>query len=176
MYVSVLLQRAVPVAKSGVMLTTMDPETGDMGQYHVAASEGVGGAVSDEGAEEWLLDAETGKTRPLAEATATTRRMLPPAGGIERRPIAGGGVLQPAELETLRRLGNQLPARFPLHNAEGGPLPADVEFGFIEGRLALFQIRPYQQSPEARRNRFLLELDRPLREREGRMVKLGGQP
>jgi len=174
-YVSVLLQRAVPVAKSGVMLT-MDPETGDMAQYRVAASEGVGGAVSGEGAEEWLLDAETGKARLLAEATATTRRVLPPGGGIERRPIVGGGVLQPAELEALRQLGNQLPARFPLHDAEGGPLPADVEFGFIEGRLALFQIRPYQQSPEARRNRFLLELDRPLREREGRMVNLGGQP
>lgn len=174
-YVSVLLQRAVPVEKSGVMLT-MDPETGDLGQYRVAASEGVGGAVAGEGAEEWLLDAVTGKARLLAEASATTRRVLPPSGGIELRPVAGDGVLQPAELEALRRLGNQLPARFPLRDAEGHPLPADVEFGFIEGRLALFQIRPYQQSREARRNRFLLDLDRPLREREGQRVHLGGQP
>lgn len=174
-YVSVLLQRAVPVEKSGVMLT-MDPETGDLGQYRVAASEGVGGAVAGEGAEEWLLDAVTGKARLLAEASATTRRVLPPSGGIELRPVAGGGVLQPAELEALRRLGNQLPERFPLRDAEGHPLPADVEFGFIEGRLALFQIRPYQQSREARRNRFLLDLDRPLREREGQKVHLGGPP
>lgn len=174
-YVSVLLQRAVPVEKSGVMLT-MDPETGDLGQYRVAASEGVGGAVAGEGAEEWLLDAVTGKARLLAEASATTRRVLPPSGGIELRPVVGGGVLQPAELEALRRLGNQLPERFPLRDTEGHPLPADVEFGFIEGRLALFQIRPYQQSREARRNRFLLDLDRPLREREGQRVHLGGQP
>jgi hypothetical protein len=174
-YVSVLVQRAVPVEKSGVMLT-MDPETGDMGQYHVAVSEGVGGAVSGEGAEEWRLDATRGRARLLAEASATTRRMLPATGGIERRPVSGGGVLDAVELEALRRLGNQLPERFPLRDADGRPLPADVEFGFIHGRLVLFQIRPYQQSREARRNRFLLDLDRPLGEREERMVNLGGQP
>ncbi|MEW6765139.1 MAG: PEP/pyruvate-binding domain-containing protein [Pseudomonadota bacterium] len=174
-YVSVLLQRAVPVEKSGVMLT-MDAKTGDMGAFTIAVSEGVGGAVSGEGAEEWRLDAATGEARLLAEASVATRRVLPPAGGIERLPASGEGVLTPAELEALRRLGNQLPQRFPLHDEEGKPLPADVEFGFIDGRLALFQIRPYQQSRAARRSRFLLELDRPLREHEGRMVNLRETP
>lgn len=173
-YVSVLLQRAVPVEKSGVMLT-MDTESGDMGTFAIAVSEGVGGAVSGEGAEEWRVDAATGEARLLAEASATTRRVLPASGGVERRPVSAGGVLKPAELDVLRRLGNELPQRFPLQDGQGQPLAADVEFGFIDGRLALFQIRPYQQSSEARRNRFLLELDRPLREREEVMVNLGAR-
>ncbi|HET19036.1 MAG TPA: phosphoenolpyruvate synthase, partial [Chromatiales bacterium] len=174
-YVSVLLQQAVPVEKSGVMLT-MDAESGDMGQFTVAVSEGVGGAVSGEGAEEWRVDAATGEVRLLAEASSTTRRVLPASGGVERMPVSAGGVLKPAELDALRRLGNELPERFPLQDEQGQPLAADVEFGFLDGRLALFQIRPFQQSREARRNRFLLELDRPLREREGAMIDLRESP
>ncbi|MFH1495758.1 MAG: hypothetical protein ABIG70_13305, partial [Pseudomonadota bacterium] len=60
----------------------------------------------------------------------------------------------------------------PQRDETGQIVPADVEFGFVAGRLALFQIRPYLQSREALRNRFLLELDAPLRTRSGRVIKL----
>lgn len=175
-YVSVLLQQSVPVEKSGVMLT-MDTESGRQDAYTVAVNEGVGGAVSGQGAEEWLLGRETGASRLLAEASATTRLVLPASGGVERRPVSGHGrVLDPDEIEILRRLARELPERMPMRDVDGQPLPADVEFGFIDGRLALFQIRPYQQSREARRNAFLLELDRPLRDGSGRTVNPGETP
>ncbi len=172
-YVSVLLQQSVPVEKSGVMLT-MDTESGRQDAYTVAVNEGVGGAVSGQGAEEWLLGGEPGASRLLSEASATTRRALPASGGMKMLPVSGRDhVLEAAEIEILRALANELPKRFPMQDAEGQPLPADVEFGFLDGRLALFQIRPYQQSREARRNAFLLELDRPLREGSGRTVNMG---
>lgn len=169
-YVSVLLQRAVPVDKSGVMVT-QNLESGGHDGFTVAANEGVGGAVSGQAAEELLIAAETGEVRLLAEASAATRRVLGAGGGLEKQPVSGQPVLEPAEIAQLWQLGRQLPERFPQHDEAGQIAPADVEFGFVAGRLALFQIRPYLQSQAARRDRFLLELDAPLRARSGRMVK-----
>ncbi|MDP2195754.1 MAG: PEP/pyruvate-binding domain-containing protein, partial [Rhodocyclaceae bacterium] len=177
-YVSVLLQRAVPVDKSGVMVT-LDLESGSPAGYTVAANEGVGGAVAGQAAEELLIVAATGEVRLLAEASATIRRVLVAGGGLggglENRPVSGQPVLTPDEIEQLRRLGQELPERFPQRDESGQGVPADVEFGFVAGRLALFQIRPYLQSRQARRDRFLLELDAPLRAQTGRSVTLRGQ-
>jgi hypothetical protein len=96
--------------------------------------------------------------------------VLGAGGGLEKRPVSGGPVLAPAEIEQLRQLARQLPQRFPQRDETGQIVPADVEFGFVAGRLALFQIRPYLQSKAARRDRFLLELDAPLRARSDRMI------
>lgn len=170
-YVSVLLQRSVPVDKSGVMVT-LGLGGGSSGGYTVAANEGVGGAVSGQAAEELLISAETGEVRLLAEASAATRRVLVAGGGLERRPVSGRPVLAPAEIKQLRQLGRELPDRFPQRDDTGQIAPADVEFGFVAGRLALFQIRPYLRSREALRDRFLLELDAPLRTHTGRVVNL----
>ncbi len=170
-YVSVLLQRAVPVDRSGVMVT-LDLEGGSPERYTVAANEGVGGAVSGQAAEELLIDAATGEVRLLAEASAPARLALAPGGGLETQPASGRPVLAPAEIAQLRRLGLELPERFPQRDEAGRPAPADVEFGFVGGRLALFQIRPYLRSREALRHRFLLELDAPLRERAGQRIRL----
>lgn len=170
-YVSVLLQRSVPVDKSGVMVT-MDPASGSPEQYTVAVNEGVGGAVAGQAAEELLLDASTGEVRLLAEASAPIRHVLAAGGSVERLPVSGGPVLSAAEVGELRQLGRQLSWRFPQRDETGAPVPADVEFGFVEERLALFQIRPYVQSREARRNRLLLELDAPLQARAQSWVDL----
>lgn len=174
-YVSVLLQRAVPVDKSGVMVT-FDLESGSPAGYTVAANEGVGGAVAGQAAEELLVAAATGEVRLLGEASAATRRILGSAGGLESQPVSGQPVLTPAEIEQLRQLGRELPERFPQRDDIGQVVPADVEFGFVAGRLALFQIRPYLQSRQARRDRFLLELDAPLRAHTGHSVKLREAP
>lgn len=170
-YVSVLLQRSVPVDKSGVMVT-LGLEDGSPYWFTVAANEGVGGVVSGQAAEELLIAASTQEVRLLAEASAATRRILGPGGGLEKRPVSGRPVLQPAEVEQLRHLGRELPQRFPQRDETGRLVPADVEFGFVDGRLALFQIRPYLQSREALRNRFLLGLDAPLRARTGNRVNM----
>ncbi len=170
-YVSVLLQRSVPVDKSGVMVA-LNLGGGSPDGYTVAANEGVGGAVSGQAAEELLIAAETGETRLLAEASTASRSVLVAGGGLERRPVSGRPVLAPAEIEQLLRLGRELPDRFPQRDDMGQIVPADVEFGFVAGRLVLFQIRPYLQSREALRDRFLLELDAPLRTHTGRVVNL----
>lgn len=170
-YVSVLLQRSVPADKSGVMLT-MNLESGSTGQYTVAVNEGVGGAVAGQSAEELRIDAATGAVRLLAEASATVHPALADGGGLARRPVQGGPVLTAAEAEQLRQLGLQLPWRFPQRDEAGALAPADVEFGFVAGRLALFQVRPYLQSKAARRDHFLLALDAPMRARAHAWIDL----
>jgi len=61
--------------------------------------------------------------------------------------------------------------RFPrLLDADGRPVPADIEFGFFQNQLVLFQIRPFLDSARARQSLFLKRLDpAPNENRFGRL-------
>jgi len=175
-YSSVLLMRSVPVEKSGV-LVTMDLETGNRGWFTVASNEGVGGAVDSQAAEELLINSDTGQVQVLSEATAQIRRIFAADGGLNKVPVtASSQVLNHNEIAQLRKLVHLLPQRFPLHDTEGRLLPADVEFGFLHDRLALFQIRPYVEQTGARRNAFLINMDKGLVQNAQVTVDLGQVP
>lgn len=165
-YPAVLLMRSVPVDKSGV-LVTLDIDTGDPGWLSVAVNEGVGGAVDGQAAESLRIHLYTGEIRLLAQATTPTRRILLPQGGIAQVPVSGADrVLEAHEIAQLITLGRELPGRFPgLKDAKGNPAPADIEFGFLDGKLKLFQIRPFLESIQARGNHFLRQLDQGIQVR-----------
>lgn len=160
LYASVLLMLSVPAEKSGVM-ATIDPTTGDQGHLHVAVNEGVGGAVGGQRAEEILINKNSGKVRLVAQASAAMKRILLPDGGIRKIPAeAPDYLLTKEEIEQLRKMADELPARFPeLRNPDGSNKPADIEFGFLDGRFVLFQIRPLVQSKHVRQNLLLQKLD-----------------
>jgi phosphoenolpyruvate synthase/pyruvate phosphate dikinase len=162
-YVSVLLLKSIPADKSGVMVTT-DLESGNPGWLSVAANQGVGGAVSGEGAEELRVNVESGKVRLMAQATEPLRRVLPSEGGVKKIPvIETDTVLENHEIAHLIELSRVLPDRFPAQlDAQGEPVPSDIEFGFYQGRLVLFQIRPFLESTHARQSHFLNALDQGL--------------
>lgn len=171
-YPSVLLMPSVPVEKSGVMLT-LDIQTGSPLWLTVATNRGIGGAVQGEAAEELLISAETGAVRLLAEATASSQRVLTPSGGLVRQPApADGRVLTRDEIRQLRQLALDLRQRFPQFDEHGRPTAADVEFGFLRGRLVLFQVRPYLRNRQAQTSHYLAELDRPLAQSADRRVDL----
>ncbi|MGQ0656879.1 MAG: PEP/pyruvate-binding domain-containing protein [Chromatiales bacterium] len=159
-YPAVLLLKSVPNEKSGVMVTS-DVDTGDPNTLSVAVNEGVGGAVDGQAAESLRIDRNTGEVKLLAQATAPYRRVLPAQGGIEKVPVSGDeAVLKDNEIAQLIELVRDLPARFPaITDAEGMPAPADIEFGFLNGRLQLFQIRPFLESTRARSSDYLRSLD-----------------
>ncbi|HXV35899.1 MAG TPA: PEP/pyruvate-binding domain-containing protein [Myxococcota bacterium] len=173
---AVVVQYSFRAEKSGVMITA-DVESGDPSVLTVAVNEGVGGAVEGQAAESLRIDARTGETRFLAQATAPLRTELPSSGGIVKRPASGTArLLEPAEIEQLIALSREV-ARFPsLRDEAGHVLPADVEFAFKEGRLALLQIRPFVQSKAAQRNRYLGALDAGLAQRSLARVDLSGIP
>ncbi len=160
-YSSVLLMRSVPVEKSGV-LVTVDIDNGSADALSIAVNEGIGGAVAGQAAEELRIDTSSGRIRLLAHATAPRKRVLRADGGLDRVAASGAeAVLEEQEVRRLVDLARRLPLDYPeLRDVSGKPVPADVEFGYLEGRLALFQIRPYLDNPRNKRTRFLTTLDR----------------
>ena len=69
------------------------------------------------------------------------------------------------------------PERFPpLKGLQGDPLPADIEFGFFQNRLMLFQIRPFLESIKARQNLLLNDLDDRLKQNHSKIVNLNEIP
>ncbi|MDT8403243.1 PEP/pyruvate-binding domain-containing protein [Sulfuriflexus sp.] len=175
-YVSVLLMPSVAVEKSGVMVTT-DASNNEPGWVTIAVSEGVGGAVQGEAAEELRLHLASGDVQLLAEATAPLRRVLSDSGGVSYVPVsANPQVLSKDNLQRLRELAETLPARYPMPDAAGEPAALDIEFGFHDDQLVLFQARPYLANRRARQNRYLHALDSGLRATAGQQVRLDGIP
>jgi phosphoenolpyruvate synthase/pyruvate phosphate dikinase len=170
---AVLIQLAFPAEKSGVMVTC-DVDSGDLGWLSVAVNEGVGGAVEGQAAESLRIRIDTGAVEFLAQATAPRRAVLAPRGGVARLPASGtDAVLQPAEIDRLVSFAKEVPMRFPeLRRGDGPSIPADVEFAFRDGELALLQIRPFVESRNARRNQYLRQLDEGLRVRAKERVVL----
>ena len=176
-YASVLLMRSVPSEKSGVMVT-QDIDTGDKEWLSVAVNEGVGGAVDGQAAESLRINIKTGDVRMLAQATAPWRRVLNPSGGVVKELVEDPQtVLKPNEIRQLINLAQDLPQRYPLLlGAEGTPAPADIEFGFVDGELQLFQIRPFLESVQARSNEYLKDLDTDMTSQYDKTVNLDETP
>ena len=175
-YPSVLLQATVPVDKSGVMVT-VDLDSGDPDWLSIATSEGLGGVVEGQSAEELRVHRESGRLTLLSEATAPFRLVTSPGGGLHRERAAGPSqLLTEAEIERLRMLANDIDRRSLVTGPNGSPAPADIEFGFVDGRLALFQVRPLVESRQARASAYLAEMDAPLRQDAQAPVALSEPP
>lgn len=177
-YASVLLQKGVPAEKSGV-LVTQDIDSGARDVFTVVVNEGVGGGVDGQLAETLKVNQKTGSVRRITSATARNRRVLRVSGGIETLAVRRSGVvLSDDEIRELRKLTRRVPKRVPGFAAERGQTPpaADIEFGFADGKLWLFQIRPLVESDGANRHRYLNALDAGLRETAGRLVELDAAP
>ena len=176
-YPAVLLLKSVPNDKSGVMVT-QDIDTGDKAILSVAVNEGVGGAVDGQSAESLRIDTRDDSVRLLASATAVWRRMPTATGGVEQLPVSGDqSVLKPDEIKQLIQLAKNLPSRFPpIVDDNGNPAPADIEFGFLNGRLQLFQLRPFLESRDSQGGAYLHEMDRSLRGQLHKSVNMRETP
>ena len=161
LYAAVLLHKSVNSDRSGVMVTA-DVETGSTDSLTVVMNEGVGGGVEGQSAETTLIDRQSGQTTLITSATTPRKRVvlkqggskLVPAGGLER-------LLSPSDVQRLQVLAKDIATW--LVSDDGKSLIADVEFGFLNNQLVLFQIRPYVENRTASQNTELLALDAPLR-------------
>jgi hypothetical protein len=114
----------------------------------------------------------------LGSATAPRKRVLLERGGSELIPTSGAErLLSPANVDDLRNLVAQLPDWFDyLPPAERAAAVADVEFGFLDDKLYLFQIRPFVQSSAADDNAYLRELDAGLDQTREFQVNMNDTP
>ncbi|MCL4796140.1 MAG: hypothetical protein KJZ84_16385 [Bryobacteraceae bacterium] len=158
---SVLIQRTVNSEKSGV-LVTVNLETLNREEITVNVNEGVA-AVVDGGTAESLLLRPDGSVKLRAQARSPYRRVALPSGGFDVVATTGAdSVLQPDEIRQLRELAAQVEAEYPkARDANGETLPWDIEFGFENGQLRLFQIRPLVRFRERATLERLARLEGP---------------
>lgn len=176
-YPSILLLRSVANDKSGVMVTE-NIDNGDRNVLSVAVNEGVGGAVDGQSAESLRINMDDASVRVLATATAPFRRLPSPQGGLVKSPVSGSEtLLQPDEIKQLIQFAKELPVKFPsIVDDKGQPAPADVEFGFLDGELHLFQLRPFLQSHQVQGTDYLINMDKSLHTTADIRVDMNGVP
>ncbi len=139
-YASVLLMQSVAATKSGVLVTAnlFDRRTPGL---TASTAWGIGGAVAGEAAETVVITADD--VELVTAAKSPYQRRLAAAGGIEWIPAEAGRVLDEREIAALRELVEEVSQKYePVPDDTGRPRPWDIEFGFVDGELTLFQIRP----------------------------------
>ena len=159
-------------------MVTVDDETGDRGYITVVVNEGVGGGVEGQAAESLRIRRSDGDVLLLGSATAPFKRVLKSSGGSELVMTSGSPrLLQPDEIRQLLEFVDRLPGWFDnLLPEERAEAVADVEFGFVDGKLYLFQIRPFVQSKGAEQSRYLQDLDAGLSAASDKRVDMNGRP
>ena len=160
-YPSVVLLRTVPSSKSGVM-GTANLSTLDLSEITVNVNEGVA-AVVDGGVSESLLLRANGSVRLLAQARSAYKKVPLRTGGFSMAPTSASDVvLRDSEILRLRRLAIEVKSKLKsARDDRGEELPWDIEFGFEDGELRLFQIRPLVRYREARILEALGSLEAP---------------
>ncbi|HEX9652830.1 MAG TPA: PEP/pyruvate-binding domain-containing protein [bacterium] len=157
-YPSILILPSVNVDKSGVMITT-DVQTGNPLDITVAFNRGVGGAVEGQKAESYLLR-QDGQNLLQTPARENKYTLIPPTGGTQKgfapfnRPILAEGDL--FQLRKLADLINTTLKKQPGIESQG---PWDVELGFKDGNIWLFQVRPFVENKRAASSQYLRTLD-----------------
>lgn len=156
-YPSILIIPTVNVEKSGVMITT-GVSSGQTGDVTVAFSRGAGGAVEGQAAESYLLR-EKGTDLLLAPSRELQYTILPASGGIRKGTTSfERRLLSEQDLSKLRAFSTL--ARQKLSQAAGMPSgPFDIELGFLDGKIWLFQVRPYVENRRAQSTAYLQALD-----------------
>jgi len=178
-YAAVLLHKSVNSDKSGV-LVSVDVETGSRDAATVVINEGVGGGVEGQSAETMRIDLHSAELTLRSSATAAEKRILLQQG--DSKLVAALGperLLTQRNVESLLAFINELPKWFAKERlaSEEDVLPiADVEFGFVDEQLILFQIRPFLENKSAQQNEYLLGFDAKLEASANKKVLLSEVP
>lgn len=156
-YPSIVILPSVAVDKSGVLITT-GVATGDPGDGTIAFNWGGTGAVGGQAAETWLLEG-SGDDVLLFPAREPEFTRLLPGGGLQSvavsfdSPILGAG-----ERAQIRAVESLIRGRLPgTRGLTTGPY--DVELGFRDGHLWLFQVRRFVERGVGRATTYLMSLD-----------------
>jgi len=171
---SIVVLESVPSEKSGVLITA-DVNTGDPTRMTIATAEGVGGTVDGSPAETLLYHKD--ETILLNQFKSPTRRMLvlEGKGGSRMVPSTGSErVLTDDELKALVAAAEKIRQEFtPEAGVDDMPLPWDIEYGFVNGKLFLFQCRPFVGNSDLRNLPALTALDKGMKEKERQSFSLG---
>lgn len=151
---SILIIPSVDVDNSGVVITK-GVSSGLDGDVTVAFSRGAGGAVDGQAAEAWLIGQDQTYTL-LSPARERLHRRLPGTGGSVMIPAPfNERILSPQNLRDLRQLSAKVERIMPESSGEAGNGPWDIELGFADDKMWLFQIRPFVENQRAQSSGYL---------------------
>ena len=169
-YPSVLLQESIASAKSGVLITSGLQEGGP-DDMTVVTAEGVGGAVDGEDAETLVVHPD-GSTRLISQAKSSRQRELTRGGTRWVASVRPDMLLQPDELAQLREVVRIWKAK--LEGTPDADETWDMEWGFVDGRLWLFQVRPFVRFRNSDLQQRLEALDADVLMNGDRVIRIAG--
>jgi hypothetical protein len=157
-YPSILVIPSVNVDYSGVVITK-GISNDDPADITVAFSRGVGGAVDGQSAESYLLRMN-GENRLLSPAREPKYRTIPETGGTgsEFTPF-DRPILKTKNIEQLRTLSADCRERLPHTPGVESAGPFDIELGFLNDALWLFQVRPFVENKNALSSGYLQSIN-----------------
>ena len=151
-YPSILIIPSVDVDYSGVMITK-GINAGAEEDLTVAFSRGAGGAVDGQSAETRLITKK--ENFLLAPARQADYIRLPNYGGTKKYYTSfNNEILNEDNIDKIREFATQV--RKKIGAKSGNKNQAyDVEFGFKDDKLWLFQIRPFVENKQAKSSEYL---------------------
>ncbi|MEM9930568.1 MAG: PEP/pyruvate-binding domain-containing protein, partial [Bacteroidota bacterium] len=157
---SILIIPSVDVEYSGVMITK-GVSSGREEDVTIAFSRGAGGAVDGQAAEAYLLDLYGGTTL-LSPARERLHRRLPTTGGSVMLPAPfNQRILTTKNIKDLRKLAEKVEEIMPTATGADYQGPWDVELGFLDDKIWLFQIRPFVENKRAQSSGYLESISPP---------------
>ena len=170
---SILIIPSVDVDYSGVMVTK-GVSSGTSGDITIAFNRGAGGAVDGQAAETYLLE-QTGTNLLITPAREPFYRQLPGTGGSRiLRTSFNQPLLNEVNLAQLRDMAREISSKLPGTPGVETVGPFDIELGFKNNQLWLFQVRPFVENRNAAGALYLESLDVPIP--EGLYIDLKNQP
>jgi phosphoenolpyruvate synthase/pyruvate phosphate dikinase len=151
---SILVIPSVDVDYSGVLITK-GISNGDENDLTVAFSRGAGGAVDGQAAETHLIKINGG-TQFLAPARDQFYNSLPITGGTEKKLATFETlILNQQNINEIRQLAKTIRKTLPKETHSDYKGAYDVELGFKNDKLWLFQIRPFVENKKALSSGYL---------------------
>lgn len=156
-YPSILIIPSVDVDYSGVLITK-GITSGNSDDMTIAFSRGAGGAVDGQSAESYLLKAN-GENILLSPAREPFYRRLPTTGGTANVSATfHDPILNKNNLADIRTLTNDVNRVLPTTPGVESTGPFDIELGFQDDKMWLFQIRPFVENKNAKGSAFLASI------------------
>ena len=151
---SILVIPSVDVDYSGVLITK-GISSGISNDLTVAFSRGAGGAVDGQSAESYLIRMDE-TYELLAPAREPYYNSLPLSGGTQKKSATfEERVLTEADIKQICELAEKIRETLPKETHSDYDGAYDVELGFKEGKLWLFQVRPFVENKKALSSGYL---------------------
>mgnify|MGYP000096834017 CR=1 FL=1 len=148
---SILIIPSVDVDYSGVLITK-GINLGTDDDLTIAFSRGAGGAVDGQSAETRLITSDSTSVL-LAPARQPDFIRLPKNGGVSNNTSTfETPILNPKNIKDIHTIAKRIRAIMPNNDYKGA---YDVELGFQNDKLWLFQIRPFVENNNAKSSSYL---------------------